>query len=127
MDDDAPRSVYATTKLRFDTYLQSHPLPGGCTVLRIANVLGQRAPVFRGVESPKFMEWLHLQLFAPSTRDQSPVKLWSDEYRSFIYVEDLAAIVDALQADLQLEPVTRLVNVGEMVTSSKCRGVTYWC
>lgn len=108
-------SAYGTAKLRFDTFIQSNPPPGGCSILRIANVVGPRAPLFRG-GAPKFLEWLHIQLFA-SFDASSPLKLWSDEHRSFIFVEDLVDIVfgivnDAAPSSLGL---ARVVNVGTMI------------
>lgn len=107
-------SVYGSSKLRFDSFLQSHPPPGGCTVLRIANVVGGRAPLFTGSANPapKFMEWLHTQFFS-SGEDQAPLKLWSDEYRSFLYIRDLEDAIYALFARTDaLQGQTRILNVG---------------
>lgn len=86
-------------------------------MLRIANVVGGRAPLFTvcANPAPKFMEWLHAELFS-SGAGQPPLKLWSDEYRSFIFIRDLVDIIYALFTRAEaLRGQTRILNVG------KCR------
>lgn len=104
-EDDAIESahltVYGTSKLRFDNALLQHDGSLHGVVLRIANVIGPRAPLLGATQPPKFMTWLHQQLFlagaaAATQSDRPALRLWSDEVRSFIYVRDLVAIVFAL-------------------------------
>lgn len=91
--DSSRLTVYGASKLTFDSYLLAKKGRVSGFILRIANVLGPQAPLFTESQAPKFMEWLHQQLFRPGS---ASVKLWSDEIRSFIYVRDLAKIVVAL-------------------------------
>ncbi|DAZ99222.1 TPA: hypothetical protein N0F65_008089 [Lagenidium giganteum] len=103
-----PTTVYGQTKLMFDEALMAQhdccPL-----VLRIANVVGPPAPLFRN-QLPKFIEWLHKQLF--ESNDQ-PVRLWSDEIRSFVFVQDIVGLVLLLlQRDNECWTANPIINVG---------------
>ncbi|GLD94430.1 hypothetical protein PINS_up003041 [Pythium insidiosum] len=107
----ADQCVYSASKLRFDQYLKrQHPSHLDAVVLRIANVVGPPAPLFHD-QSPKFMEWLHRQLYlADSSCDG--VRLWSDEIRSFIFVEDIARVVWKLVDQSPQEPSVEIFNLG---------------
>lgn len=104
-------TVYGTVKLRFDDFLLRQTNLRGA-VLRIANVVGPQAPFFPN-QPPKFMQWLHQQLFQES-RDTplSPLTLWSDEIRSYIYVRDLVAILFALLDAPSSSHTMTLLNIG---------------
>lgn len=111
-------TVYDASKLAFDSFLlaQQHDNLGG-VILRIANVIGPQSPLFAH-QAPKFMEWLHQQLFGDSCSETNTrsLRLWSDEVRSFIYVRDLARILFALMGSDAVSPRTPLrfllLNVG---------------
>ncbi|KAK1944608.1 Methionine adenosyltransferase 2 subunit beta [Phytophthora citrophthora] len=106
-------SVYGAGKLRFDQFLQNrNSLTSSLQVLilRIANVIGPTAPIFPDRSASKFMQWLHHQLFQPENADE-PLKLWSDEFRSYLYVSDLIEIMFRLLA-VNAKEQTTLVNVG---------------
>lgn len=114
-EDDAVSSpdlsVYGVGKLRFDHFLQNRPNSTNlqALILRIANVVGPTAPLFPDRSAPKFMEWLHHQLFQLETA--TPLKLWSDEFRSYLYVFDLVDLLIELLT-INLKEHTTLVNVG---------------
>lgn len=120
---EAPKlTVYGASKLAFDSFLlarQSNNLSG--VILRLANVIGPQSPLFAD-QPPKFMEWLHQQLFSDSSSNETKTRslqLWSDEVRSFIYVRDLAAILFALLESEAVSPPTPsrflLLNIGACV------------
>lgn len=113
-------SVYGASKLRFDQFLLSGHWSANFEflVLRIANVVGPVAPVFPNKSAPKFMQWLHQQLFQPETADV-PLKLWSDEFRSYLYIHDLVSILFKLLATNANASAT-LVNLGTF----PCRGIS---
>lgn len=119
-EDDAVSSpdlsVYGVGKLRFDHFLQNRPNSTNlqALILRIANVVGPTAPLFPDRSAPKFMEWLHHQLFQLETA--TPLKLWSDEFRSYLYVFDLVDLLIELLT-INLKEHTTLVNVGTSATS----------
>ncbi|TMW68326.1 hypothetical protein Poli38472_005794 [Pythium oligandrum] len=101
--------VYSSSKLSFDQFLMTQS-DLDAVVLRIANVIGPRAPFFAD-QPPKFVEWLYTELFLSPTKQESPVTLWSDEIRSFLYVEDLARVVWSLIAS-DITQGRQLFNVG---------------
>jgi nucleoside-diphosphate-sugar epimerase len=108
-------SVYGASKLRFDHFLLERGSTNVQTlILRIANVVGPPAPLFPGRSASKFMQWLHHQLFQPET-PEAPLKLWSDEFRSYLYIVDLVKIMFQLLAVDAKAPAT-LVNVGTFMT-----------
>ncbi|RLN90140.1 hypothetical protein BBJ28_00005840 [Nothophytophthora sp. Chile5] len=109
-------SEYGAGKLRFDQFLLEKERSESCRVLvlRIANVVGPSAPLFPDRSAPKFMQWLHHQLFhsdATTDGQQPPLKLWRDEFRSYLYIHDLVAVLVQLLA-LKPDSGTRLLNVG---------------
>lgn len=95
-------TTYGASKLAFDNVLLASRGRVRGVILRLANVLGPQPPLFSTTQSPKFMEWLHEQLFCPradaTSSSAPPVRLWSDEIRSFVCVRDIAEIVVALLA-----------------------------
>ncbi|KAJ8533327.1 hypothetical protein ON010_g13927 [Phytophthora cinnamomi] len=105
-------SVYGASKLRFDQFLleREHSASLEVLVLRIANVIGPVAPLFPDRSAPKFMQWLHRQLFQPEDAD-APLKLWSDEFRSYLYIHDLVSVMFNLLAVENNTPAT-LINLG---------------
>ncbi|KAL3660043.1 hypothetical protein V7S43_014965 [Phytophthora oleae] len=106
-------SVYGAGKLRFDQFLErrnSLTCNLQVLILRIANVIGPVAPIFPGRSVPKFMQWLHCQLFQSENAD-TPLKLWSDEFRSYLYISDLIEIMLRLLA-VNTKAQTTLINVG---------------
>ncbi|KAG1693713.1 hypothetical protein DVH05_023114 [Phytophthora capsici] len=106
-------SVYGAGKLRFDKFLQKRNSQASSLqmlILRIANVIGPTAPIFPDSSAPKFMQWLHRQLFQ-SEIAHAPLKLWSDEFRSYLYISDLIEIMFQLLA-VNAKEQTTLVNVG---------------
>ncbi|KAG7383119.1 hypothetical protein PHYPSEUDO_003991 [Phytophthora pseudosyringae] len=112
-------SVYGAGKLRFDHFLQERDSSTNVQVLvlRIANVVGPAAPFFPDRSAPKFMQWLHRQLFLPENAD-APLKLWSDEFRSYLYVFDLAEILFQMLA-VDTKEHTTLANVGGVEALSR--------
>ncbi|KAG6967316.1 hypothetical protein JG687_00004344 [Phytophthora cactorum] len=112
-------SVYGAGKLRIDNFLQKRDSSTNLQVLilRIANVVGPAAPLLPDRSAPKFMEWLHHQLFQLENAD-APLKLWSDEFRSYLYVFDLIEIMFELLAIGPKEHTT-LVNIGGVEALSR--------
>ncbi|POM73045.1 NAD(P)-binding protein [Phytophthora palmivora] len=112
-------SVYGAGKLRFDQFLLEYDSSPNLQVLvlRIANVVGPAAPLFPDKSAPKFMQWLHRQLFQPEI-DSTPLKLWSDEFRSYLYIVDLVTIMLKLLAIGSNNHAT-LVNVGGLEAFSR--------
>ncbi|KAG3111303.1 hypothetical protein PI125_g9263 [Phytophthora idaei] len=112
-------SVYGAGKLRFDHFLQKRDSSTNLQVLilRIANVVGPAAPLLPDRSAPKFMEWLYHQLFQLENAD-APLKLWSDEFRSYLYVFDLIEIMFELLAISPKEHTT-LVNIGGVEALSR--------
>ncbi|OWZ07872.1 Methionine adenosyltransferase regulatory beta subunit-related [Phytophthora megakarya] len=111
-------SVYGAGKLRFDQFLLEHSSPNlQMLILRIANVVGPAAPLFPDNSAPKFMQWLHHQLFQPETAN-TPLKLWSDEFRSYLYIVDLITVMFKL-LEIRTTEHTTLVNVGGMEALSR--------
>ncbi|KAG3196532.1 hypothetical protein PC128_g7550 [Phytophthora cactorum] len=112
-------SVYGAGKLRIDHFLQKRDSSTNLQVLilRIANVVGPAAPLLPDRSAPKFREWLHHQLFQLENAD-APLKLWSDEFRSYLYVFDLIEIMFELLAIGPKEHTT-LVNIGGVEALSR--------
>ncbi|KAG6618636.1 NAD(P)-binding Rossmann-fold superfamily protein [Phytophthora cinnamomi] len=112
-------SVYGASKLRFDQFLleREHSASLEVLVLRIANVIGPVAPLFQDRSAPKFMQWLHRQLFQPEDAD-APLKLWSDEFRSYLYIHDLVSVMFNLLAVKNNTPAT-LINLGGVEAFSR--------
>lgn len=122
-------TVYGASKLAFDSFLltqQYDNLSG--IIFRIANVIGPQSPLFAH-QAPKFMEWLHQQLFGDSSRETNTqsLRLWSDEIRSFIYVRDLARILFAVLGSDAVSPSTPsrflLLNIGAYLSLTPRFGV----
>ncbi|ETL85454.1 hypothetical protein L917_14984 [Phytophthora nicotianae] len=111
-------SAYGSGKLRFDHFLLKRDSSTHLQVwiLRIANVVGPGAPLFPDKSAPKFMEWLHHQLF--QLENAAPLNLWSDEFRSYLYVFDLIEIMFKLLA-IDPNEHTTLVNVGGVESLSR--------
>lgn len=118
-------TIYGASKLAFDSFLlaqHSDTLSG--VILRIANVIGPQSPIFDN-QPPKFMEWLHQQLFheISSSRETNTrsLRLWSDEVRSFIYVRDLVRILFVLlgsdAANLPSPSRFLLLNIGSCLSA----------
>ncbi|GMF22552.1 unnamed protein product [Phytophthora lilii] len=103
-------SVYGASKLRFDQFLLKCGTNLQVLILRIAHVVGPSAPLFSERSAPKFMQWLHHQLvFSGATN--APLQLWSDEFRSYLYIHDLVTIMLRLLA-IEDKAGTTLLNVG---------------
>ncbi|TYZ57305.1 hypothetical protein PybrP1_008019 [[Pythium] brassicae (nom. inval.)] len=121
--------------LAFDSFLLARHGRVRGLILRIANVLGPQPPLFSTPQAPKFMEWLHQQLFRPRADADSaaaaavpPVRLWSDEIRSFIYVRDIAELLvelleqgGAAAAAAATSPRFLLLNVGGVDALSRAQ------
>ncbi|KAL4169238.1 hypothetical protein KRP22_010161 [Phytophthora ramorum] len=111
-------SVYGADKLRFDQHLMEQSSANlQVLILRIANVVGPAAPLFPDRSAPKFMEWLHHQLFQSGTATV-PLKLWRDEFRSYLYIQDFVAILFKMLS-AQAETPATLVNVGGVEALSR--------
>ncbi|KAE9022595.1 hypothetical protein PR003_g12681 [Phytophthora rubi] len=111
-------SVYGATKLRFDQFLLSlRSASLDVLILRIANVVGPVAPVFPDTSAPKFMQWLHCQLVQSETAEE-PLKLWSDEFRSYLYIHDLVSVLFKLLA-IEDNTSATLVNLGGVEALSR--------
>ncbi|KAE9118391.1 hypothetical protein PF006_g18607 [Phytophthora fragariae] len=75
------------------------------------------APVFPDTSAPKFMQWLHCQLFQSETAEE-PLKLWSDEFRSYLYIHDLVSVLFKLLA-IEDNASATLVNLGGVEALSR--------
>jgi nucleoside-diphosphate-sugar epimerase len=106
--------VYSSTKLAFDEHLLTPPPHLRITILRIANVVGGPAPLFPD-QPPKFAQWLFTELLLASPdKLHTPVRLWKDEVRSFLFVEDLVRVLWRLVRTPgdQLQATARVLNIG---------------
>lgn len=102
--------MYSQTKLAFDHQLLAESSGAlRVIVLRIANVVGGKAPYFKD-QPLKFAEWLHKELTGSPDKATSPVRLWSDEVRSFLFVNDLVRVVWGL-VSLDVK-TSHVLNVG---------------
>lgn len=107
-DEDAtpaPVNTYGRLKAKFDSYLTSRTEPPHCVVLRLTNVVGPRHPYAE--TGTKFLQWLDKQL-----RVDAPIKLFEDEFRNYVWVEDVAALVAKLVADFPTKPPHKLMHCG---------------
>ncbi|KAF4322157.1 hypothetical protein BBO99_00001307 [Phytophthora kernoviae] len=109
-------SEYGASKVRFDQYLIEKKTAANLQVviLRIANVVGPPAPLLPDHSAPKFMQWLHHQLATSDStgeEQQTPLALWYDEYRSYLYIHDLVIVMFKLLG-IKFTTGTSLFNVG---------------
>jgi len=79
-----PVNAYGCSKLKFDALLTSVSVPA-CVVLRPPNILGPKHPFVS--HGGKFLQWLDGQL-----QKDEPSRLFVDEYRNYVWVEDLVAV-----------------------------------
>lgn len=101
----APVNTYGKLKAEFDAFLAERTEPH-CAVLRLTNVLGPRHPYVS--TGTKFLQWLDGQL-----RNNSPTTLFEDEFRNYVWVEDIAAVVVRLVEDFRTKPPPhRLMHCG---------------
>lgn len=101
----APLQIYGRLKAEFDDFLAAQKEPV-CIVLRPTNILGPRHPYLSN--GTKFLQWLDAQL-----RCDVPLKLFRDELRNYVWVEDLAAVVTRLIQDFPASlPLQRLLHCG---------------
>eukprot|EP00927_Polykrikos_kofoidii_P025483 TRINITY_DN22873_c0_g1_i1.p1 TRINITY_DN22873_c0_g1~~TRINITY_DN22873_c0_g1_i1.p1 ORF type:complete len:366 (+),score=45.70 TRINITY_DN22873_c0_g1_i1:48-1100(+) len=98
-DEDAaltPINVYGQSKAEFDEYLVGRAQPT-CVVLRSSNILGPVHPYV--ATGKKFLQWLDDRLQAHET-----TSLFEDEYRNYVWIDDLVAVVMKLIDDFPSKP-----------------------
>ena len=88
--DASPINSYGKSKFAFEEAIRGSSLP--CSiVLRLSNMLGSTSPYTSSSIGKKFFQWLYENL-----KSKSQVKLRYDEYRSFVYVEDVISIIESI-------------------------------
>jgi len=129
-----PVNVYGRVKADMDEFLKSLTPPPHVVILRPSNILGPQHPYFKS-GGTKFLQWLDGRLRANETSS-----LFMDEFRNYVWVEDLVAVVSklvsdfaqggesALPAKLMLcggpEPLSR-VEVAKKLAAAKGHALTY--
>jgi len=81
-----PVNAYGRSKAEFDAHLASRRVPT-CVVLRPTNIVGPKHPYGSSGGGAKFLQWLDARL-----RTDEQTKLFQDEYRNYVWVEDLVAV-----------------------------------
>uniref|UniRef100_A0A6U6IDF6 RmlD-like substrate binding domain-containing protein n=1 Tax=Zooxanthella nutricula TaxID=1333877 RepID=A0A6U6IDF6_9DINO len=106
--DDAelgPVNTYGRLKADFEAFLAETTEPR-CVALRASNILGPVQPYMN--TGTKFLQWLDNQL-----RDDSSARLFEDEIRNYVWVEDIAAVIAKLAGDFPDRlPKYRTFNCG---------------
>lgn len=101
-----PVNVYGRSKAAFDAHLVSRTAPT-CVVLRPTNIVGPRHP-YGNSGGAKFLQWLDSRL-----RADEQTKLFQDEYRNYVWVEDLVAVAVKLIEDFpSARPQHALMHCG---------------
>lgn len=88
-----PLNVYGRVKADIDAFLQNRDAPPHAVVIRPTNVIGPKPP-FGEAGGTKFLQWLDSRLQA-----KEPSKLFVDELRNYVWVEDLVDVTLKLIAD----------------------------
>eukprot|EP00930_Biecheleria_cincta_P097098 TRINITY_DN8882_c0_g1_i1.p1 TRINITY_DN8882_c0_g1~~TRINITY_DN8882_c0_g1_i1.p1 ORF type:complete len:368 (+),score=69.05 TRINITY_DN8882_c0_g1_i1:28-1104(+) len=88
-----PLNIYGRVKADMDAFLQSSDAPPHAVVIRPTNVIGPKAP-FGEAGGTKFLQWLDSRL-----QVNEPSKLFVDELRNYVWVEDLVDVTLKLIAD----------------------------
>lgn len=102
----APVNAYGRMKAEFDAHLAGRSRPV-CVVLRPTNIIGPLHP-YGATGGTKFLQWLDGRLQADEA-----TKVFDDEYRNYIWVEDLAEVVVRLVEDFPLrQPPHALMHCG---------------
>lgn len=102
-----PVNVYGRSKAEFDSHLLSRKVPT-CVVLRPTNIVGPQHPYGSSGGGAKFLQWLDSRL-----RADEQTKLFQDEYRNYVWVEDLVAVAVKLIEDFpSVKPPHSLMHCG---------------
>eukprot|EP00401_Gymnodinium_catenatum_P077207 CAMPEP_0117491904 /NCGR_PEP_ID=MMETSP0784-20121206/18307_1 /TAXON_ID=39447 /ORGANISM="" /LENGTH=336 /DNA_ID=CAMNT_0005286709 /DNA_START=68 /DNA_END=1078 /DNA_ORIENTATION=+ len=92
----APVNAYGRSKAEFDAFLADCSTPT-CVVLRPTNILGPAHPY--AITGKKFLQWVDDRL-----RIDECTKLFEDEYRNYVWVEDLVAVAVTLIEGFPTKP-----------------------
>ena len=115
---DGAINAYGRSKRAFERALLGVDVPRvldtPCSVLRLSNVLGPRAPY---TNAGKFLQFLDGRLREAASAGGAaggaePLTLFTDEVRSFVYVGDVARAVRACCARGRGAPLPPVVHVG---------------
>eukprot|EP00933_Yihiella_yeosuensis_P074349 TRINITY_DN83250_c0_g1_i1.p1 TRINITY_DN83250_c0_g1~~TRINITY_DN83250_c0_g1_i1.p1 ORF type:complete len:327 (-),score=53.99 TRINITY_DN83250_c0_g1_i1:71-1051(-) len=127
-----PVNTYGKIKAHFDDYLKACTSPA-CVVLRPTNIVGPIPPYPSASNGgTKFLQWLDGRL-----RTDAPSNLFDDEYRNYVWVEDLVDVTLKLIADFPSKPPPHSimhcggpdslnrVQVAEALAAAKGYALTY--